>query len=516
MDWIILQFLLKYMYYMKAIRYQWIKFVSGVLVTSAMVMGMSAKAQEVQVMSLEDCRRMALEANKGLKQADERVAETAELEKVMLWQMLPKVSANGGYMWMQRNPSLLSEEQKAEINSVGTTVQGDINQAIIDELGNLGVTDPNVSTAINNILQNTHLENSLNGMGQHITEALDLKMQNVTVGTVTVSQPLYMGGKLLSMYRTAALTKELAGVERDEKRDATLVAVEDAYWTVVSVKHKKELAEQYAELLRTLTANVEEMVEAEVATQGDLAMVRVKLNEAEMSLTKATNGLALAKMLLAQRCGMPLDTDFDVEEAKGLNIEESANLHEQTIDMEGVWSRRREMRKLRIGDSIAREGVRMAASTLKPNIMVTGGLLVSNPNIFDGFKNEFAGTLTAGVVVNVPIMHPGGIHSVKAAKHKRKEIEYQTAEAKEMIELQVNKVRYELELAYKKLVQSKSNMKHAEENLRLADESFKAGMCSSSDLMAAQTAWMKAQGEVIDAEIEIEMGRVYLKRAMGE
>ena len=139
MDWIILQFLLKYKYYMKAIRYQLIKFVSGVLVTSAMVMGMSANAQEVRVLSLEDCRRMALEANKGLKQADERVAETAELEKVMLWQMLPKVSANGGYMWMQRNPSLLSEEQKAEINSVGTTVQGDINQAIIDELGNLGV-----------------------------------------------------------------------------------------------------------------------------------------------------------------------------------------------------------------------------------------------------------------------------------------------------------------------------------------------------------------------------------------
>ena len=41
-------------------------------------------------------------------------------------------------------------------------------------------------------------------------------------------------------------------------------------------------------------------------------------------------------------------------------------------------------------------------------------------------------------------------------------------------------------------------------------------MCSSSDLMAAQTAWIKAEGEVLDAQIEIEMGKLYLKQAMGE
>ena len=171
---------------------------------------------------------------------------------------------------------------------------------------------------------------------------------------------------------------------------------------------------------------------------------------------------------------------------------------------------------LRISDSIAMQGERLAASSLKPNIAFTGGYLFSNPNLFDGFKNEFGGTFMAGVVVNVPIAHPGGIYSVRAAKAKRREVAYQMEEAQEMIELQVNKLRYELELAYKKYDQAQSNLVQAEENLRLADESFKSGMCSSSDLMAAQTAWISANSEVLDAEIEIEMNSVYLRQALGK
>jgi outer membrane protein TolC len=146
----------------------------------------------------------------------------------------------------------------------------------------------------------------------------------------------------------------------------------------------------------------------------------------------------------------------------------------------------------------------------------TGGYLFSNPNLFNGFQNEFGGTFMAGVGVNVPLIHIGGIYTLKAAKAKRREIAYQIEEAQEMIELQVNKLKYELELAYKKLDQAQSNLANAEENLRLADESFKSGMCSSSDLMAAQTAWISAKSEILDAEIEIEMTALYLRQALGK
>ena len=464
-----------------------------------------------EVLTLDQCRERALEANKGLKMSEEKKNETENLQKVALWQMLPKIGATGGYMWMEKSVNLLSEEQKDEINNLGGTIQNSLIEAIQNEMGNYPLVGQLVGDMLSGVLSNSGLTQSLNNVGHNIVDALETDTRNTGFGVVTLSQPIYLGGKLMALYRTASLLNELSGIEYDKKREETLIAVDEAYWQVVSVNHKKELAEKYAALLDTLQHNVEQLVEAEMATKGDLAKVRVKYNEAQMSLTKATNGLALAKMLLAQRCGMPLDADFDVSESNP-TLETTAR---RTIDMEEVWQNRKEMQMLRISDSIAMQGERLAASSLKPNIAFTGGYLFSNPNLFDGFKNEFGGTFMAGVVVNVPILHVGGIYSIRAAKAKRREVAYQIEEAQEMIELQVNKLNYELELAYKKLEQAQSNLVQAEENLKLADESFKAGMCSSSDLMAAQTAWISANSEVLDAEIEIEMNSVYLKQALG-
>ncbi len=254
------------------------------------------------------------------------------------------------------------------------------------------------------------------------------------------------------------------------------------------------------------------MVAEGVATQSDLTQVRVKLNEAQMSLTKAENGLALSKMVLYQLCGLNLTGDYEIAE----EVDMKSFLPEQTLDMQNVWNNRKEIKLLEIGDQMAKSNVKMATAGLLPNVAVTGSYLVSNPNVFNGFQNKFAGMFTAGVVVNIPICHAEDILAVKAAKHKRAEVQYELEEARNAIELQVNKLNYELEVANKKLVQAQSNLLNAEENLRLANESFEAGVISSSDLMAAQTAWMSAKSEVVDAEIEIRMDYLYLEKALGK
>ena len=467
-----------------------------------------------EVLSLDTCRTRALRANTGLKRSELKREETEALQNVALWQMLPKVSANGGYLWMEKQVNLLSEDDKTRISHMGDEAAADLGTALHREFDDIPVVGNAISTRLDNAIANSNLAPHLNGIGEEIVQGLETDTRNMGVATVTLTQPIYLGGKLMAAYRTARLLHELSGMEYDKERESLLVSVDEAYWQVVSVQHKKELAEQYAALLDTLEHNVQLAVEAEMATRGDLAKVRVKRNEAQMNLTKATNGLALAKMLLAQRCGMPLDASFTVQGAQVVQeVKDNGDI--PAIDIEEVYARRGEMHMLRLSDSIAREGVRMAASTLKPNIAVSGGYLLSNPNVFDGFSNTWGGTWMAGVVVNVPLVHVGGIYAVKAAKAKRREIALQTEEAKELIALQVNKVSYELELAYKKKVQAESLVEQAEENLRLADESFKAGMCSSSDLMMAQTAWLQAQTELVDADIEIAMGKVYLRQALG-
>lgn len=483
------------------------------LLTMLLTLAPAMQAQEV--LTIDTCRARALRANRTLKQAEMKVAQGEALEKVALWQMLPRVTANGGYLWMDRSVNLLSEEQKGRLNHLGDNLGEDIRESLHESLDG-SLVGSTIADALADALAGSALNGRINGIGQELVEGLETDTRNMGGVAVTVTQPIYMGGKLAALHRTAALAARLSGVELGKKQEETLLAVDEAYWQVVSVGRKVALAEQYEALLDTLEGHVQLLVDAQMATKGDLAQVRVKHNEAEMSLTKARNGLRLSKMLLAERCGMPLESDYEVEDGRWADGGGGLAAGDVRLPaMDSVYARRRELQMLRIADSIAQQGVRVAASVLKPNVAVSGGYLLTNPNVFDGFSNSWGGTWMAGVVVNVPIVHPAGIYALKAAKAKRMEVAYQMEEAQEMIALQVNKLQCELELAYKHLAEAQSDLEAAEENLRLAEESFKAGMCSSSDLMAAQTGWMKAESEVIDARIEVEMGRVYLRQAEG-
>jgi len=59
------------------------------------------------------------------------------------------------------------------------------------------------------------------------------------------------------------------------------------------------------------------------------------------------------------------------------------------------------------------------------------------------------------------------------------------------------------------------NVENAEENLRCANLGFKEGVIPTTDVMAAQTAWVQAQSQKIDAEVDVKMSQVNLKKALG-
>lgn len=60
------------------------------------------------------------------------------------------------------------------------------------------------------------------------------------------------------------------------------------------------------------------------------------------------------------------------------------------------------------------------------------------------------------------------------------------------------------------------NSEKATENLHNAQVAFSEGVCTTSDVLAAQVAWEKAQTEKIDAYIAVRVSRAALGRALGE
>lgn len=467
---------------------------------------LSATAQER--LSLDYCRQQAVKANKELLISNEKKTQAEAMRQMAFDQFMPKLTANGAAIWSSRSVQLLSDQQQNNLSNMGTN----ITNGVLDRIGN-----GTISNYIANYLANTnlvhHISGRIDGVGQSLVDDLSTDTRAIYAGMVSVTQPIFMGGKLISLYKIASANAEVRDLEYEKAVEDLEIQVDEYYWRVVSVENKYRLAKDYCKLLDTLYRNVGEMVDAGVATRGDLLKVQVKLNEAQMSVTKAENGLALAKMALAQLCGMPINSDFTVEDA---DLDNLPVLADTAIDMEQVYQKRSEMQMLQQAQVIGKEGVNIARSTFMPNIVANGGYLISNPNLLNGFEKEFGGMFYGGVMVNFPLAHPTSFHSMKLAKSKQREVEYQTEQAKELIKLQVTQISQQRLVAMKNYLQAESSIQSAEENMRLAQAAFDEGVLGASDLMGAQTAWMKAFSEKIDAAIELKINDLYLNRALGE
>ena len=83
------------------------------------------------------------------------------------------------------------------------------------------------------------------------------------------------------------------------------------------------------------------------------------------------------------------------------------------------------------------------------------------------------------------------------------------------MELQVTQSSYKVNEAAKRLTMALQNMEKAEENLKYANLSFREGVIPTSNVLEAQTAWLSAQSAKIDAQIEVRLSEVYLKKALG-
>ncbi|MFA6834451.1 MAG: TolC family protein, partial [Bacteroidaceae bacterium] len=277
---------------------------------------------------------------------------------------------------------------------------------------------------------------------------------------------------------------------------------------------KKKLAESYLNLLQRFDSDLQKMIAEGVATKADGLSVQVKVNEAEMTLTKLEDGLALSKMLLCQICGLNIHEPILLIDE---NLEDVSTIIPSTqFDIETAYANRPELRSLSLLENIANQKVRIVRSDFLPSIALMGNYIVTNPNLFNSFQNNFRGMWNIGVAIQIPIWNWGeGIYKVKEAKSQALITKYQQQDIKEKVELEVNQSAFKINEALKTLVKAEKNLEKAEENLHTARLSFNEGFMTSNQVLEAQTAWLAANSERIDAQIDIKLSELYFQKSLG-
>ncbi|MBQ0122948.1 MAG: TolC family protein [Bacteroidales bacterium] len=473
-------------------------------------------------LSLEECRVLALKNNKTLEQAGINMDIAHYDRAIARANFFPNISANGSYLYNSLDLNLISDEQGAALRSAGTTLQGSISQKMEmlqqaiqsnPALAMEYMKSPMWQTVLGTLSQ-TDISQAVNAIGGTIDDLLHPDIHNVALVGASLQQPVFVGGRIIAANRIARLAEELSQSRYDAQYQQTIVDVDQAYWQIVSIAAKKKLAENYADFLKTMERDADILVQEGAYTASDQLAIKVKANEASMMLTQATNGLVLARMLLCKLIGKPLDSDIVLVDEGVQDIPVAGEHKVKSLDE--IIGLRPELKSLDKAAMIYDQKVKMARADMMPQIAVSANYLLTNPNFRNGFQKQFGGFWTAGVVVKVPVFH--GLEALKKTQKAKAEARLYHSkyeDAVELVSLEVSQLYAKRAEAVSCLEMATSNLDCAEENLRSAMIGFSEGVVESSVTLAAQSAWLKAHSERIDAGIELRMIDIHLDRAEG-
>jgi|APDOM4702015159_1054818.scaffolds.fasta_scaffold00162_6 outer membrane protein TolC len=496
------------------------------------VVSFGAYAQYAQTTStpltLEQCRKMALEYNKEAKISEAKVEAADALKAAAKAQYFPNIGFTGSYIRTNNELQLLSENKMLPIG----VKYGD---------GTFGPATPSYNAATGKITSES-LNNAWTKLPDGSVAPLDkngtpfnpksnpeklewknyaylpadqtrVEHKDIYLGTISLIQPVYLGGKVREINKIAGYSKDIAEAKRKMEDSDILYGVDEAYWRVVSLQEKVKLAKEYSNLVTHLNSDVEDMFKEGVINRNDLLKVKVKVNEVELNLTKAQNGLELAKMALCQEVGLPLETDIVLAELPKPNL---ASVRD-TGYASYALGHRNEMVALDLASRVAQSNVNLMKSRFMPNVVFTANYLAANPNPYKGFTNDFGLDWNVGVVVNIPIFHWGERQqTLRAAKVEQRVATLKMEEAKEKITLQVKQATFKVNEASKRVAMTQKNIERAEENLKVANDGFKEGVLSATDVLEAQALWQSAISENIEARNEAMLSESNLKKVLGE
>jgi len=315
------------------------------------------------------------------------------------------------------------------------------------------------------------------------------------IGAVTASQPIFAGGQIITGNKLAKLGVEAAELQKSMTEDEIGLTVEQYYWQIVSLEEKTKTIAEAETLLNRVHADVKSAVDAGLVNRNDLLKVELKQNELESGKLRLANGMKLSKTVLAQFIGASPD-DFEIDKSLIENVHLMFNVQ---VDHQSAIYQRAEYRLLDKNIEANELQVRMETGKHLPTVAVGAGWNYTN---FDK-GSPLASKKDFGMVfatVTVPLTDWwGGSKAIKKQKLQVKMAENDKHNAEEMLLIQMQQLRNDVEEAAQQIHLADKAITSALENVRLNSDYYKAGISLLTDLLDAQNALQQARDQRTEA-----------------
>jgi len=327
------------------------------------------------------------------------------------------------------------------------------------------------------------------------------------VGALTLSQPLFAGGRILNGNRLASLGVDVRETMHELTRADVVVETETQYWQIVSLEEKLRTIEAFERFLGDLEEEVVQAYAAGLILRNDVLRVQLQASELSLNRSSLTNARQLAMMAFCQHLGIPYEPTLQL--ASNL-ADVTPGMHEQ-VDHHSKLLRRDELRLLEASVEAARLETSMAIGENLPAVVLGISQYVFQMDDADARWNTL-GFLT----VKFPVSGWwGGSHKIAERRNRERIAENNRANSEELLLLQMDKAWKDLEVALDQVLLSRQARNLAQENLDVNHDAYDNGLITISDLLEAQAAWQEANNRLIDSIIGHRMRELQYLRVTG-
>lgn len=333
---------------------------------------------------------------------------------------------------------------------------------------------------------------------------MELIMRGTYLAGITLTQPLYAGGKIVAGHRLAKIGEEAAGEQLRKTKTEVIYDADNAYWSYVSVLEKQKMMEALSARMDTLFSQVGASIEAGMAVDSDLLTVKAKRSEVLYQKQKIESGVRLCRMALCRIVGVPFDTQIEVADPMSGDS--------PRIDTEVDIVGRPEMKLLQSQVDAAKQQVRMTRGDWLPSLAIVGGyvnfgnirmktMVDAGDGTFMPYEQKIGqGLGTAMLSLSVPIFKWGqNYYKVRKAKIDVDNALLDLQKNERLLTLEANQASMNLNDSYLLLEAAEDAMAEADENLRVMKNRYDASMATLSDLLEAQSQWHQSRSNLIEA-----------------
>ncbi len=441
-----------------------------------------------QRLTLDECREMAIENSHKLNSAEEQVLAAEDMLSAYKTNRLPNLSFTANYLYstasFQRSieggylPTFVPDPSTGEFkpNIVGTAPDG---SPIFGEYAYM----PNID--------------------------IDVEINSVFNAGALLAQPIYMGGKISNAIKLARVGVSVSQLKKELGQSEILIEVDKAFYTTLKVEEALTAATKYKEVVEEFHRQISAAVGVGMATRNDLMKVEVRLNEAKLMHQKAENGLRLSKMNLCYNVGLPLTT-------KDLELEDNFEGDEASPSRELDITSRPEYAMLQKQIEAKELEAKITRSDMLPSLSAVATAGYANGVKINGSTLLNTPTLAGGVMLNVPVFHWGeGRRKTSAAKRNITiaRNEFEDLSQRMTLELMQAINTYDESIVEVELMER--SVEQAEENMRLSENQYRAGMETIADYLEAQAMWQGAMSKLVEAKAAQRVSYSEYKKASG-